>query len=132
MSTAFPLGRAIVAAAMIIGVAAALAWLSPAYISAEWSHRLLGALLGAVVLVYSNAIPKALVARTRLRCAPAQDQAARRFAGWSLVLGGLGYILAWLLAPIEMAGLIGGALLACSLLLAVLRCVRTRASGSPT
>lgn len=132
MSTAFPLGRAILAAGAIIGTAAALAWLAPTYISADLSHRLLGALLGAVVVVYSNDIPKALTGRARLRGDAAQDQAARRFAGWSLVLGGLAYSVTWILAPIELAGLIGGALLACALLLAVLRCLRTGVNRSPT
>ena len=131
MSSAFPLGRSIVAAVIIMGITAALAWLAPAYISAELSHRLLGAMLGAVVVVYADASPKVLVSRARLRCPPAQDQAARRFAGWTLVLGGLAYSLAWLVAPIDVAGLIGGALLACALLLAVLRCLRTGAS-TPT
>ena len=124
MNVAFPLGRSLLAAALIIGVSAALSWLAPSYISTELSHRLLGALLGAVVIAYSNTIPKVLAARTRLRCSPAQDQAARRFAGWSLVLGGAGYMLAWLLAPIDLAAVVGGALLATALLLAVVRCMR--------
>jgi hypothetical protein len=129
MSTAFPLGRSILAAGAIVGIAAALAWLAPAHISAELAQRLMGALLGAVVVVYANAIPKLLVARARLRCTPAQDQAARRFAGWSLVLGGAGYMLAWLLAPLAIAALLGGALLASALLIAVLRCLRLGSNG---
>ena len=124
MSNLYPLGRALLAAAIILAVSAALTWLAPDYISIAWSHRMLNAMLGAVVVVYSDAVPKALVARSRLRCPPAQDQAARRFAGWSLVLGGLAYSAAWLLAPIHVAGLIGGALLACALVLAALRCLR--------
>jgi di/tricarboxylate transporter len=124
MSTAFPLGRSILAAAAIIGIAAALSALAPAHISADLAQRLTGALLGAVVVVYANAIPKLLVARARLRCTPAQDQAARRFAGWSLVLGGAGYMLASLLAPLGIAAPLGGALLASALLIAVLRCLR--------
>ena len=131
MSSTFPLGRSLLAATLIIGVSAALAWLAPAYISTELSHRLLGAMLGAIVVVYSDAIPKALVARAKLRCPPAEDQATRRFAGWVLVLGGLGYSAAWLMAPIASAGLIGGALLACALVLAVLRCLRAGVTGSP-
>jgi hypothetical protein len=130
MSTVFPLGRSILAAAFILGASAALAWLAPVYISTELSHRLLGVLLGAVVVCYANTIPKVLAARTRQRCSAAADQAARRFAGWALVLGGLGYALAWLLAPIGMANLIAGAILATALLLAVLRCLR--AAASPT
>lgn len=126
------LGRAVLAAALIIAVSAMLVWLAPSHVSAETSRRLLGALLGAVVVVYSNGIPKVLVSRARLRRTPAEDQAARRFAGWSLVLGGLGYMLAWLLAPIGVAGLAGGVLLGAGLLAAMLRCLGGGANGSPT
>ena len=81
-------------------------------------------LLGSVVLVYANAIPKLLVGRARSASSTAADQAARRFAGWSIVLGALGYMLAWLLAPLAHAALIGGGLLALSLLAAIVRCMR--------
>ncbi len=128
MSVAFPLGRSLLAAAAILAISATLSWLAPAHISSELSQRLLGALLGAVVVVYANAIPKLLVARAKLRCSPAQDQAARRFAGWSMVLGGVGYMLAWLVAPLAIAGLLGGAWLAIALLVAVLRCLRMPAA----
>jgi uncharacterized membrane protein YeiB len=128
----FPLGRALLGAAAILAISALLAWLSPAYISTEMSHRLLGALLGAVVVVYSNAIPKVLTARARRHCSPAADQAARRFAGWILVLGGFGYSFSWLLLPIGMASLAGGALLASAVLLAIVRCLRIGRSSSTT
>ncbi len=130
MKTAFPLGRSLLLAALMIGISALLSWLAPAHISTELSHRLLGALLGAMVVAYANAIPKALAARTR--CAPAAQQAARRFAGWILVLGGFGNMLAWLLVPIGAANLTASLILASSLLLAVLRCVRIRADTTPT
>lgn len=124
MSHAFSLGRSLLAAALMIAASATLAWLAPAHISAELAHRLLGALLGALVVMYANAVPKAFSARARRRCAPAGEQAARRFAGWSLVLGGIGYMLASLLAPIGSASLVACCLLGASLLLAVLRYVR--------
>jgi hypothetical protein len=126
------LWRAVLGAALILGISAGLAWLSPAHISDETSRRLLGALLGAVVVVYANAIPKALVAAGRCGSSAAADQAARRLAGWSIVLGGIGYMLAWLLAPIGSAALLAGALLATGLFVAVLRCLRqrTRRAGS--
>ena len=129
MNVTFPLGRSLLTATLIIAISSALAWLAPAYVSTELSHRLLGAMLGAVVVVYANAVPKALASYTRLRYSPAAEQAARRFAGWSLVLGGIGYMLAWLLAPIEMANLIAGVLLGVGLLLAVLRYLRLGANG---
>ena len=108
-----------------------MAWAAPAYLDPEWARRLAGVLLGAIVVVYANAIPKALAAR--MRCAsPAADQAARRFAGWALVLGGLGYMLAWLAAPIGMAGMIGGLALGTAVTCAALGCIRigARRAGS--
>ena len=130
MNAKSQLVRSLLIGVLIIAIAGALSWLAPAYISAELSHRLLGALLGAVVVVYANAIPKMLATRVRLRCTPAEDQAARRFAGWSMVLGGVGYMLAWLFAPLGLAALIGGGLLAGALLIALVRCLRTGASGT--
>lgn len=118
--------RAVLAAACILGASALLAWAAPAYLDPEWARRLAGVLLGAIVVVYANAIPKALAAR--MRCAsPGADQAARRFAGWALVLGGLGYMLAWLAAPIGVAGMVGGLALGASVTCAALGCIRSSA-----
>ena len=130
MKTAFPLGRALCAAALIIAASAALKWAAPDYLSFEWAQRLSGVMLGLVVVVYANVIPKSLTSMARLRCPPAAEQAARRFAGWSLVLGGLGFILAMLLAPPVLMHLIGGAILAVALTAAVLRCLGVGASAA--
>ena len=124
MKSAFPFGRALAGAAFILAVSALLRWATPDYLSADMAQRLTGVLLGLVVVVYANAIPKSLVALARLRCSPAREQAARRFAGWSLVLGGLGYMAASLLAPLASMHLVGGAILAVALGAAVLRCMR--------
>jgi hypothetical protein len=115
--------RAALGALLILGAASMLAWATPGLLDPDWARRLAGALLGAVVVVYANAIPKAL--STRMRCAsPAADQAARRFAGWALVLGGLGYMLAWLLAPLNFAGMVGGLALGLAVTCAALGCIR--------
>lgn len=132
MKAAFPLGsplgspitRALAGAAFILAASALLRWAAPEYLDAEMAARLTGVLLGFVVVVYANAIPKSLVALARLRCNPANEQAARRFAGWSLVLGGLGYVIASLLAPLASMHLVGGAILAVALAAAALRCMR--------
>ncbi|MET0981394.1 MAG: hypothetical protein ABWY02_04795 [Telluria sp.] len=124
MKAAFPLGRALAGAAFIVAASALLRWAAPEYLSADMAQRLTGVLLGFVVVVYANAIPKSLVALSRLRCSPAGEQAARRFAGWSLVLGGLGYMAASLLAPLASMHLVGGAILAVALAAAILRCMR--------
>lgn len=114
--------RSLLVAAFLLIASACLAWLAPAHLSTDTAHRVFGVLLGGVVMVYANVIPKAVLARTRHGCAPAVRQAALRFAGWALVLGGLGYALAWMFAPVELAASIGGGVLGVSLLLALLRC----------
>lgn len=114
--------RPVLGALLIIGLSGLLAWMTPAWITPALAQRLFGALLGAVVVVYANAIPKALAASVR-GCA-AGTQAGRRFAGWVLVLGGLGYMLASLFAPIALARPVAGAVLGVALLLALARCLR--------
>jgi hypothetical protein len=115
--------RAVLGALFILGAAGLIAWASPAWLDPEWAQRLAGALLGGVVVAYANAIPKALA--KRMRCAsPAADQSARRFAGWALVLGGLGYMLAWLFAPLDVAGMVGGLALGLAVTCAALGCIR--------
>jgi hypothetical protein len=81
-------------------------------VSAGTVVRLTGMVTGIVVLVAANAIPKRLVPLARLSCDPAREQALRRLAGWALVLGGLGYTLAYALAPIAIAGKLANSLLA--------------------
>jgi hypothetical protein len=121
MNRASPITRGLLAAALILGISALLAWLTPAYLDRDTEHRLLGALLGAVVVVYANAVPKAFIARTRTRCAPAVEQAARRFTGWALVIGGIGYMAASLLAPIGISGMLAGLALGTAVVVVALR-----------
>lgn len=73
-------------------------------VSAETAVRLMGLMRGSIVLVLANALPKRLVPLARLSCDPARDQTLRRLSGQVMVLGGLGYTLAYALAPIEIAG----------------------------
>jgi hypothetical protein len=81
-------------------------------VSAETVQRLVGMLMGTVAIVTANAIPKRLVPLARLSCAPAREQALRRFGGWVLVLGGMGYTFAVALAPIAIASTLAICLLA--------------------
>lgn len=81
-------------------------------VSAETSIRLMGMMMGAVVLVTANVIPKRLVPLARLSCAPSREQTLRRFAAWTMVLGGLGFTLAYALAPIAIARTLAMCLLA--------------------
>ena len=117
------IGSSLRIAALLLLSSTALSMLTPTYLSQDMVHRLFMALMGCIVVAYANVIPKVLTPLTRVHCSPAQDQAMRRYAGWSLVLGGMGYTLAALFAPISLATDFACASLATSLLLVVLRCV---------
>lgn len=117
-----PLIRGLFAAALFLGATAALRWLSPTYIDAGLGQRLIGIMMGTLVVVYANALPKTLIPLAALRCRPARDQAVRRFIGIALVSGGVGYILAWIVAPIGVAHVYAMAALGTAFLVAILRC----------
>lgn len=116
-----PRGRDLIVAGLLLGAAAVLSSLAPERINPEFAQRLIGMLMGAVVVLYSNAAPKALPRKLATRCGSSGQQDFRRFAGWTLVLGGLGYALIWLIAPIEIANLLSGVLLAAAVLLVLVR-----------
>jgi hypothetical protein len=111
--------RALMGAGLFLGVTALVKWASPALIDAELAQRLIGFMMGGIVVLYANAVPKQLTPLALLRCDPAAEQALRRFTGKALVLGGLGYSLAWLAAPIVLANALAGAVLAVALVVAL-------------
>lgn len=117
-----PLIQGLLIAASFLGAAAVLRWLSPAYLDAGLAHRVLGIMAGALVVGYANTVPKALKPLAALRCNPATDQRLRRFTGVTMVLGGIGYMLAWIAAPIEVAHVYAMASLGTALLLVIARC----------
>ena len=95
-----PIRRSLLIAAIYLLAAVVLNELLQRHVvSAETVMRLMGMLMGSVVFVSANAIPKRLVPLARLSCDPAREQTLRRFGGRVLVLGGLGYTLAFVLAP---------------------------------
>jgi hypothetical protein len=127
------LRRALTIAAIYLSTALVLNELRQRHlVGDEAVVRLMGMLMGAVVIVSANAIPKRLVPLARLSCAPAREQTLRRFCGWAGVLGGLGYTLAYALAPIAVAGKLAICLLAPAVLVVagvIARCVWVRSAS---
>jgi hypothetical protein len=73
-----------------IGLIARLGW-----IGGDFRGRSVGFITGVFVVLLANVIPK--------QAGSACALAMRRVVGWALVLGGLGYTLAWLLLPLAYA-----------------------------
>jgi len=90
-------------------ISATLNFLSPDYISAALGQRLLGLVLGLLVVVYANSVPKALAPLLQIRCDPAAEQAMRPIHRHRLVLGGVAYAVTWLIAPLESAAVLSPA-----------------------
>lgn len=125
------IARGLVVAGVLLGVTIMLKRLSPEHVSPDVARRALGVLLGAVVVLYANAVPKALSPLMSMRWDPAAEQAARRLTGWSLVLGGAAYAVTWLVAPLAYANVISGSLLATALLVVVVRLARGTTNRAP-
>jgi hypothetical protein len=124
------IARGLLVAGGLLGVTVVLKLLSPDHLSPEAVRRMLGGLLGAVVVAYANAVPKALTPLMQLRCDPAAEQALRRFTGRSLVLGGASYGVTWAIAPLPYANLLAAGFLATALLLVALRFALAKSSRS--
>lgn len=125
MSTKIQHGSELLRGALVAGVILAfsvvLKLLSPSHISAELAQRLGGCLLGLVVVAYSNAVPKGATPLARAHCDAATEQSIRRFAGWSLVLGGMAYSAASMFAPFESSVMLAAGVLGFSLALVIAR-----------
>ena len=127
MMSAYPIRRSLLIAAFYLLAAVLLNVLGQYHvIDAEFSERALGILMGVVVLFSANAIPKQLLPLDRMACDPVREQSLRRSAAWALVLGGVGFTLAYLLAPIAVASTLAIGLLAPAVLFVAVikaRCV---------
>ncbi len=113
--------NAITLAGLMITVSLALAMAVRAdWIGGDAMERMQGVMMGLIVMVFSNLAPKTLEPLAS-GCDPSRKQAIQRFSGWTLVLGGLGYSLAWLVLPIAYAGTVAMVVLASAVALVVAR-----------
>jgi uncharacterized membrane protein len=128
--------RALGGAALILAAALGLAFArSRNLIDETLAERLSGAVIGLLLIVTGNAIPKTRDRHAEKNCSPSRTQSLQRFAGWTFVLGGLGYTIAWLAAPIAYAGTVGMVFVAASVLLVaprMVRCLLHRGTSQPS
>jgi hypothetical protein len=63
-----------------------------------------------------------------MQCNGARVQAFQRFAGWTWVLGGLGWATAWLALPIDAAGPVSMAAVVAAMIVTIVQLLRLRRS----
>ena len=101
------LRNALILAGLMLTVSLALATAVGAdWIGSDAMERAQGVMMGLIVVVFSNLAPKTLEPLSASSCDPSRKQSLQRFCGWTLVLGGLGYSLAWLAVPLEHAAVV--------------------------
>jgi hypothetical protein len=83
--------------------------------------RALGIVLGLMLVVMGNMVPKVLGPLTAKRCSSARTQSLQRFTGWIFTLAGLAYVGVWILLPVPEADAIATPLCAAAVVLVLLR-----------
>ena len=96
-TTSTELSDAIVIAGLILAAALSLACLRFWHVlDAEWGHRGSGIVLATVLVFIGNRLPRKPLSTG---CSGARSQHLTRFAGWTMVLGGIFAGTAWAALP---------------------------------
>lgn len=92
-------------------------------------------LIGAVLVMTGNSMPKALRPLSRMRCETATEQAIRRGTAWFFVLVGLSWIASWLALSEGLATsitIVTSAVTTVVIAAVVMWCRSTRAGDRPS
>jgi high-affinity Fe2+/Pb2+ permease len=85
---------------MVIALGGKLALALGVLHDAAFTRRATNVLAGTLLLFMGNDIPQRLAPA---QCSGEKIQGLQRLAGWTWVLAGLGYAVAWLVLPLEVA-----------------------------
>lgn len=123
--------KALILAALILALSFGLTLaVRSELIDGSTQKRAQGVMIGMVLVIFANLVPKKLEPLSATRCGASKTPAVQRFAGWTLVLAGLGYSIAWLVLPIEHARIPAMSLVAFGLLLVLARVAWAFVRGS--
>lgn len=118
------IGRSLVFAGLFLQASIIVKTMGPSELSHEMSQRLLGFWMGVIVAYFANSIPKE---RPSVACRnSAAGQNLKRFAAWSITVGGLGFALLSAFAPYEHSKPLAASFLGACLMLVVLRLASAR------
>jgi hypothetical protein len=93
-------------------------------VDGDLSQRAAMALLGGFLAYIGNGIPKTLTPLSALRCDAVRLQALQRLSGWTWVVTGLGFAIAWLVMPAAVAKPVSLALIGGGMVMVVTQIVR--------
>jgi hypothetical protein len=85
---------------------------------------------GLFLVFTGNAMPKMLTPLST-HCDGGKAQAFQRFFGWVWVLGGLGFTIAWLVLPLEIANGVGMTCMIAAMVITAAATVRLRRAARP-
>jgi len=111
---------------LVIPLSTKLAAAMGAIADADLSRSATMVLIGAFFVYTGNALPKTLTPLTALQCDAGRVQAFQRFAGWTWVLTGLAFAIAWLVLPVYLAEPVSTTLLLVGTLMVVSQIVLLR------
>lgn len=113
--------RALMGAALLLAVSFGVKYLAAnGTIDAETSKRATQAIIGLVLVVSGNSIPKKLESSCGKECVSTRTQSLQRFAGWTFVIAGLGYSAIWLTTPLPIASTLSISIVATALVLVLI------------
>ena len=92
----------------------------------DLGRRSTGVLIGAILVMLGNVMPKNLPPLSSMRCDGARQQAFLRLAGWTWVLCGLGSAVAWLALSIDSAELATIVLMVAAMVVTIVQILRLR------
>lgn len=110
-----------------VGICLAAALASSAeLVSTDFPDRVAGVGTGLILALFSNVLAKRIAG-----AASPGKEGAKRFMGLAMVLAGLVYAGAFLLAPIDLAPLIGVGVVATAMIVTALRFLAGRKAAKP-
>jgi uncharacterized membrane protein YeiB len=83
-------------------------------------------IIGLYLAATGNSLPRMLPPVSLMQGNAARVQAFQRFLGWTWMLFGLGFAIAWLVLPIDAAGPVSVALVAAAFIFTVVQLLRLR------
>jgi hypothetical protein len=114
----------IASAILLVGVSIAMVILRRAGVIDDNPTRGVMVIIGLLLALYSNMIPKTFTAKS------ARALAVKRLAGWAFVLSGLAYAAVWMFAPFENAPDLSMAVVAPATVLVLVSCLWARSRPS--